>query len=111
MGVGSEFVQGLLPYRKFDAFDILANLVGGGPVLLLNQWYHKRILERKRPTRGRYTAVPHMDTGVESGDIEAGTADFEGEELRDIGAESPPTNGANSVAAKDTNQIDGSDIL
>ncbi|KAF7732530.1 hypothetical protein EC973_003277 [Apophysomyces ossiformis] len=27
--VGSEYVQGLLPYRTFDIHDIMANLMGG----------------------------------------------------------------------------------
>ncbi|RPA77969.1 hypothetical protein BJ508DRAFT_309698 [Ascobolus immersus RN42] len=103
MGVGSEFVQGLLPYRAFDAFDILANLIGGGLALLLNQWYHKRMLERKRHARGRYTAVADTDAGAEPGDLESGTVEFEGEELRDLETEpSASANGASSAAASNS---------
>ncbi|KAI8047799.1 hypothetical protein BDF21DRAFT_433992 [Thamnidium elegans] len=29
LAIGSEFIQGLLPYRSFDVQDIIANLTGG----------------------------------------------------------------------------------
>ncbi|CAM0136495.1 unnamed protein product [Umbelopsis sp. WA50703] len=35
MSVGSEFIQGQLPYRTFDVYDIVANLVGSSIGILL----------------------------------------------------------------------------
>ncbi|CAO3644312.1 unnamed protein product [Cunninghamella echinulata] len=32
---GSEFIQGLLPYRTFDWYDILANIIGSSVGLLI----------------------------------------------------------------------------
>ncbi|KAI8996937.1 hypothetical protein BDB01DRAFT_830574 [Pilobolus umbonatus] len=29
ISVGSEFIQGLLPYRSFDVYDIVSNVLGG----------------------------------------------------------------------------------
>ncbi|KAF3157078.1 hypothetical protein TWF569_003986 [Orbilia oligospora] len=58
LGVGSEFVQGVLPWRTFDAYDIFANLLGAGAALGLCMWYHKRMLERKRQAKqASYHAV------------------------------------------------------
>lgn len=91
----------MLPYRAFDAFDILANLVGGGLALFLNQWYHKRMLERKRHARGRYTAVSDADPGADVEDIEAGVVEFDGEELRDMEPEPSVTNESTAAATKD----------
>ncbi|KAK4250010.1 hypothetical protein C7999DRAFT_38932 [Corynascus novoguineensis] len=57
LGVGSEFVQAVLPNgRAFDVFDIVANLAGSLAGLGLCSWYHKRMLERKRLRK--YSAVP-----------------------------------------------------
>lgn len=70
LGVGSEFAQGFLPNgRTFDAYDILANLVGSAASLGVCSWYHKRMLERKRAAR-QYAAVPGDD--AEAGDVELG---------------------------------------
>lgn len=69
LGIGSEFVQSLLPNdRNFDAFDIVANIVGSLAGLGLCSWYHKRMMDRKRQ-RKQYNAVPGDDTGE---DIELG---------------------------------------
>ncbi|ORX53132.1 hypothetical protein DM01DRAFT_1383751 [Hesseltinella vesiculosa] len=35
MSIGSEFIQDLLPYRTFDVWDIVANLLGSGLGLIL----------------------------------------------------------------------------
>ncbi|KAI8631506.1 hypothetical protein F5Y19DRAFT_397808 [Xylariaceae sp. FL1651] len=68
LGVGSEFLQELLPNgRKFDLYDIVANVVGSLGALALCSWYHQRMLERKRQRR-RYNAVP----GEELDDLELG---------------------------------------
>ncbi|CAG5147013.1 uncharacterized protein ALTATR162_LOCUS1969 [Alternaria atra] len=75
LGVASEVVQGLLPiHRDFDYYDIVANVLGSLLALGLCNWYHKRMLERKRAARG-YTAV----AGDEERDIELGE-NVEGQE-------------------------------
>ena len=53
LGIGSEFLQGLIPDngREFDVWDIVANTVGSLSALALSSWYHKRMLERKRKKR------------------------------------------------------------
>ncbi|KAF1920562.1 hypothetical protein BDU57DRAFT_583946 [Ampelomyces quisqualis] len=61
LGCVSEVVQGLLPiHRDFDYYDVLANVLGSVSALALCNWYHKRMLERKRAARG-YGAVPGED--------------------------------------------------
>jgi VanZ family protein len=68
LGVGSEFLQALLPNndRNFDLYDIVANLVGSLTGLAICSWYHQRMLDRKR--QRRYSAV----LGNEPSDIELG---------------------------------------
>ncbi|KAK3207413.1 hypothetical protein GRF29_103g985500 [Pseudopithomyces chartarum] len=74
LGVASEVVQGLLPIdRLFDYFDIVANVLGSLTALGLCNWYHKRMLERKRAARG-YGAVAGDDHDV---DIELGESNAE----------------------------------
>lgn len=71
-------LQSLLPNdRGFDPYDILANVVGSLPGVLLCSWYHKRMLERRRKNK-HYDIVPGDD--VEEGaegdperDVELGT--------------------------------------
>jgi hypothetical protein len=71
LGVGSEFLQALLPNgRDFDLLDVVANMVGSLAGLGLCSWYHKRMLERKR--KRKYTAVP-----TAAGDGDAGDGDLE----------------------------------
>ncbi|KAK7923432.1 hypothetical protein PG985_007503 [Apiospora marii] len=72
LGVGSEFLQGFLPNgRVFDLYDIVANVVGSLAGLALCNWYHKRMLERKRSRRA-YNAVPGEDVeDVELGESQA----------------------------------------
>ncbi|OAL45987.1 hypothetical protein IQ07DRAFT_590774 [Pyrenochaeta sp. DS3sAY3a] len=68
LGLASEIIQGLLPiHREFDSYDIVANVSGSILALALCNWYHKRMLERKRAARG-YAAV----AGDEDRDIELG---------------------------------------
>ncbi|KAF2175557.1 hypothetical protein K469DRAFT_743291 [Zopfia rhizophila CBS 207.26] len=70
LGFASEIIQGLLPNgRNFDYYDILANVVGSIAALALCNWYHKRMLERKRAARG-YAAVAGDD--IDDRDIELG---------------------------------------
>ncbi|PYH74415.1 VanZ family protein [Aspergillus vadensis CBS 113365] len=52
LGIGSEIIQGLLPNgRSFDAFDLLANIVGSLGAVGLCGWYHRRMLDRRRKAR------------------------------------------------------------
>jgi hypothetical protein len=57
-------------HRDFDYYDVLANVLGSVSALALCNWYHKRMLERKRAARG-YAAVAG-DDGVELGESIAG---------------------------------------
>lgn len=54
-------------HREFDYYDIVANVLGSLLAIAACNWYHKRMLERKRAARG-YTAV----AGDEERDIELG---------------------------------------
>ncbi|QSZ31480.1 hypothetical protein DSL72_001045 [Monilinia vaccinii-corymbosi] len=68
LGVGSEFLQALLPNgRTFDFYDIVANIVGSLAAIALCSWYHLRMLERKRLAK-TYHVVP----GDEERDLELG---------------------------------------
>ncbi|KAF2737964.1 hypothetical protein EJ04DRAFT_460281 [Polyplosphaeria fusca] len=70
LAFASEIVQGLLPNgREFDYYDILANVLGSLLAVALCNWYHKRMLERKRAARG-YGAVAGED--IDEGDVELG---------------------------------------
>ncbi|KAF2702708.1 hypothetical protein K504DRAFT_464984 [Pleomassaria siparia CBS 279.74] len=70
MGMASEVIQGILPiHREFDYYDILANVMGSALALMACNWYHKRMLERKRAARG-YAAVAGDD--LDERDIELG---------------------------------------
>ncbi|KAH3684855.1 hypothetical protein WICPIJ_004158 [Wickerhamomyces pijperi] len=50
-GVGSEFVQSLVPYRTFDFKDIICNVFGSGLAVVLSQIWHKRLLVKRRELR------------------------------------------------------------
>jgi len=50
-GIGSEFIQGLLPYREFDSKDIVCNVLGSSAALILSMIYHKKFIEQKRQER------------------------------------------------------------
>jgi hypothetical protein len=54
-------------HREFDPFDIAANVSGSLIALALCNWYHKRMIERKRAARG-YNAV----AGDDELDVELG---------------------------------------
>lgn len=49
----SEFVQSIWTNseRKFDIFDIIANMVGSGLAAAASFFYHGRLLERRRQAR------------------------------------------------------------
>jgi hypothetical protein len=75
--------------RNFDYYDILANVLGSASSLAFCNWYHKRMLERRRAARG-YNAVAGDDADIELGDgireqesgvVELGPVDTIEEEL------------------------------
>ncbi|KAK4936370.1 hypothetical protein LTR10_022744 [Elasticomyces elasticus] len=71
LGVGSEVAQGLLPNdRDFDAWDVLANVLGSLASLGLCSAYHRRAAERRR--RAKYSAL--SGDGIEGEDLELGEA-------------------------------------
>ncbi|KAL2108605.1 hypothetical protein VUR80DRAFT_3595 [Thermomyces stellatus] len=83
LGVGSEFLQSLLPNgRDFDLFDIVANVVGSLAGLALCSWYHQRMLARRRAQR-QFNAVP----GDGDGDLELG----EGQESGVVSGDAGPS--------------------
>ncbi|KAK9362954.1 hypothetical protein V1527DRAFT_456776 [Lipomyces starkeyi] len=65
-GIGSELVQSFVPYRAFDIFDIVSNVIGASVALALSSLYHKRMLERKRAQK--YFAVQPQDPALELGE-------------------------------------------
>lgn len=80
-GIGSEFVQALLPYRSFDVMDIIANIVGSLLALLLSMVYHKRIVEMRRRERYeelRNSIPPEADDVNFDMDVENQYTDFSG---------------------------------
>lgn len=42
-GIGSEVVQSLLPYKQFDIWDVVANLLGSSLGLWVSYWAEKRV--------------------------------------------------------------------
>lgn len=99
LGVGSEFIQGLLPNgRAFDLFDIVANVVGSLAGLGLCTWYHQRMLERRR-SRRQYGGVP----GADDGDLELGEGHESGVVNGDAG---PSTTLEEEVDNWDENAMD-----
>lgn len=70
-GIGSEFLQSVLPYRDFDLYDIVANIAGSSLALLLSTLYHRRMLERKRSARTQYAAVPEGEVDFVGPEVEA----------------------------------------
>ncbi|KAG5924380.1 hypothetical protein E4U61_000655 [Claviceps capensis] len=85
LGVGSEFVQSILPNdREFDLYDIVANLVGSLAGLGLCSLYHKRMLERKRNQKA-YNAVP----GEDEEDVELRACQETGITVADVHSSQP----------------------
>jgi hypothetical protein len=77
LGVGSEVLQGLLPNgRDFDAWDVLANVLGSLAAVALAGIYHRRSAERRR--RAKYAAL--TGGGIEGeDDLELGGISGAGE--------------------------------
>jgi hypothetical protein len=55
-------------HRDFDPYDVLANVLGSVSALALCNWYHKRMLERKRAARGYGAVAGDDDIDVELGE-------------------------------------------
>ncbi|KAG0642861.1 hypothetical protein HOY80DRAFT_568192 [Tuber brumale] len=85
LSIFSEFLQTLLSVRKFDPWEILADIFGSLSALAICTWYHKRMLERKRQAKG-YQGVT-VDGGDELVDLEAAIVDREFELSGDEGEE------------------------
>jgi len=80
LGIGSEFLQAILPNgRLFDPLDIAANLVGSVLALTLCSWYHGRMLERKR--RRKLEGYGLLGPDEEIGGLELGEAAGSGQEI------------------------------
>ena len=76
LGVGSEFVQVVLPNgRDFDPLDIAANVTGSLSALGLCTLYHKRMLERKRRRKGYGVVAEEGEEDIELGQQESGVVD------------------------------------
>lgn len=83
LGLGSEFLQSILPNgREFDPVDIGANILGSLAALGLCNLYHKRMIDRRRKKKG-YGVVPQDGEGA---DIELGEG-AGGEEGSRVGGE------------------------
>jgi hypothetical protein len=71
--------------RRFDLYDIVANIVGSLAGLGLCSWYHQRMLERRR-VRRQYNAVP----GEDEDDLELGEGHETGVTDREVEPEPEP---------------------
>lgn len=79
LAVGSEFLQAALPNdRVFDPVDIAANFLGSALALGLCNWYHKRMLERKRQQKLHGYGLVDREDGD---DVELGESSHAGQEL------------------------------
>ncbi|CAG8197066.1 unnamed protein product [Penicillium nalgiovense] len=89
LGIGSEVVQGFVPNgRDFDLFDIVANVVGSLGAVGLCNWYHRRMMERRR--RSRYGMTEEGTEDVELGGVS-------GNSRRDSEAMGPQESGVMSL--------------
>ncbi|KAI9301056.1 hypothetical protein BJ944DRAFT_208274 [Cunninghamella echinulata] len=84
---GSEFVQGLLPYRTFDWYDILANIIGSSVGLLIAfimdyTWTTRK--ERIRRQGGTKVAKDQRALMDDFEDLNSDSDDFEAHVLRPI---------------------------
>ena len=73
-------MQAALPNgRDFDPIDIVANIIGSSLALALCQWYHKRMLERRR--RRKLQGYGLVAAGEGEDDLELGEGGSSGQEL------------------------------
>ena len=59
-------------HREFDPYDIAANVSGSLLAIALCNWYHKRMIERKRAARGYNAVAGDDELDVELGENVAG---------------------------------------
>lgn len=96
-GIGSEFIQSLLPYKRFDALDILANLFGSSLGLWLS--YHaERRYRLDREVRRLYRPLDPEEYGDEV-EEDFGLMD-DGDEEGIDGDGNPQTRGASVCSVR-----------
>lgn len=110
LGIGSEFVQGVLPNgREFDLFDLVANIVGSLSAVGLCGWYHRRMLERRR--HARYGSV--SADGGNPDDVELGVTGRHHDDDEDDDGLGPQETGVTSLEQEvdnwDENAVDNWD--
>lgn len=68
------YLQGLTQqiHREFDPYDIAANVFGSLLAIALCNWYHKRMIERKRAARGYNAVAGNDELDVELGESVGG---------------------------------------
>ncbi|KAJ3325061.1 hypothetical protein HDU76_013255 [Blyttiomyces sp. JEL0837] len=79
LSVGSEIAQALLPYRKFDEFDILANIIGTTmalPICILVDIFFIRTRQQSGPIGG-YRLVPGSGSRMSSDNLTTNSEDLE----------------------------------
>ncbi|KAL8942453.1 MAG: hypothetical protein Q9216_001653 [Gyalolechia sp. 2 TL-2023] len=82
LGLGSEAVQIVIPKsRDFDPNNIIANVLGSLLALALCTIYHKRMLDRRRRSKG-YAVLPQDGEGQ---DLELGPSDRQESGVVDAG--------------------------
>jgi VanZ family protein len=105
LGVGSEFLQAIIPNgREFDVYDIVANVVGSLAGLGLCSWYHKRMLERRR-SRKQYDAVP----GEDDADLELGESSLDGQHEEGVVLNEPAAGAASNSSLTLEQEVDNWD--
>ncbi|KAL8941225.1 MAG: hypothetical protein Q9211_001900 [Gyalolechia sp. 1 TL-2023] len=98
LGFGSEAVQILLPESapespNFDPTNIVANVLGSLSALALCTLYHKRMLDRRRRSKG-YGIVPQDGEGE---DLELGPSGRQESEVVDAGEDWDDLHGVSSA--------------
>ncbi|GAA5927203.1 hypothetical protein JCM3775_002477 [Rhodotorula graminis] len=75
-GIGSEFLQSLLPYKTFQPGDVVANLLGSGIALALSH-HGARQARREAELRTLYSALGDMPSDDDDDDEEGGVGQDE----------------------------------
>ncbi|GAA6013888.1 hypothetical protein JCM11491_000458 [Sporobolomyces phaffii] len=88
-GVGSEFVQSLVPYKTFQVGDVVANLAGSGLALWWS-WRRARDHRRDKELRRLYVRMDQLDDDDDDDDDDNESGGDEEAEVRGlIGGRSP----------------------
>lgn len=97
--VGSEFVQGLLPYKQFDSFDIIANIAGH--ILALSGSILVEIWLSRRSERAMYKSL--------SEDLEM-NFELDDDEVDDEEAATLPTPNLSNIKAESLYPRDAANV-